>query len=137
MHHLSRRTAVCAGAALLAGAVLLRAQSAAPTPSASPTVDFARDIEPIFKKYCYECHDANGDGRDDLRLDSPDLIRRGGTSGPVIVPGKSGDSYLIHRLMGLGGEERMPKGKDPLPPAAIALLRAWIDQGALMPASAP
>lgn len=136
MYRANRRTAVCAGA-LLAGVVLLRAQSPVPTNAAPRAIDFASDIEPIFKQYCYECHDANGDGRDDLRLDSPDLIRRGGASGPVIVPGKNGDSYLIHRVLGLGGEERMPKGKDPLPAAAIALLRAWIDQGAPMPAASP
>jgi hypothetical protein len=124
-------------AALLACAIVLRAQSPAPAHAAPQAVDFTRDIAPIFKQYCYECHDANGDGRDDLRLDSPDLIRRGGASGPVILPGKSADSYLIHRVLGLGGEERMPKGKDPLPATLIALLRAWIDQGATMPETSP
>ena len=32
-------------------------------------------------------------------------------------------------------DDRMPLDADPLPPETIALLRAWIDQGAPMPAS--
>ena len=60
MLHLNRRVAVCAGGVLLAGAVLLRAQVA--TPSAPPqAVDFTRDIEPIFRRYCYECHGPAGE----------------------------------------------------------------------------
>ena len=136
MPRLTRRVAVCAGGVLLAGAVLLRAQAA--TPSApTQAVDFTRDIEPIFRRYCYECHGPAGETNGDLRLYSPDLIRAGGASGPVIAPGKSGDSYLIHRILGIGGEDKMPMDRDPLPEATLALLRAWIDQGAAMPAAAP
>ncbi len=135
MPRLNRRVAVCAGGVLLAGAVLLRAQVA--TPSAPPqAVDFTRDIEPIFRRYCYECHGPAGETQGELRLYAPDLIRAGGASGPVIAPGKSGDSYLIHRILGIGGEDKMPKDRDPLPEATLALLRAWIDQGAVMPAAA-
>ena len=135
MHRLNTWLAVCAASGLLAGAVLLRAQSAVPTASSPQAIDFIRDIEPIFNRYCYECHGPTGESQGSLRLSSPDLIRKGGGSGPIIAPGKSGDSYLIHRVLGLGGEERMPKDHDPLPERAIAILRAWIDQGAPMPAA--
>src|SRR5262245_1924261 len=137
MHSLNRRVAGCAGGLLLvAGAVLLGAQAA--TPSAAPqAVDFTRDIEPILRRYCYECHGPAGETHGELRLYSPDLIRAGGASGPVIAPGKSGDSYLIHRILGIGGEDKMPKDREQLPEATLAVLRAWIDQGAVMPATSP
>jgi mono/diheme cytochrome c family protein len=137
MPSLNRRVAVCAGGLLLvAGTVLLRAQAPVPSTPAQ-AVDFTRDIEPIFRRYCYECHGPAGETKGDLRLYSPDLIRSGGASGPVIAPGKSGDSYLIHRILGIGGEDKMPLERDPLPEATFALLRAWIDQGAVMPATSP
>ena len=136
MYRLNRFVAVSAAGGLLAGAVLLRAQ--APAPAAAPqNVDYARDIEPIFRRYCYECHGPTGEASGELRLYTPDLIRAGGATGPLLAPGKSGDSYIIHRILGLGGEDQMPRERDPLPDAALALLRAWIDQGATMPASSP
>ena len=52
-----------------------------------------------------------------------------GQNGPVIVPGKSADSKLIHRLVsGDGGIQMPPTGA--LLPEEIGVLRAWIDQGA-------
>ena len=56
--------------------------------------------------------------------------RRGGESGAVITPGKSADSLMMRRVLGLDGDDRMPLDGDPLPADAIARLRAWIDQGA-------
>src|SRR5207244_103973 len=97
------------------------------------SIDFTRDIQPIFKQYCYKCHGPT-EPHANLRLDSPDRIRTGGDSGPVIVPGKSAESEIIRRVMAVNADDRMPQEADPLPAATIALLRAWIDQGASMPA---
>ena len=55
---------------------------------------------------------------------------QGGSSGAVIVSGNSEKSRLMSRLRGLGGEPRMPKGSAPLTATEIALIGAWIDQGA-------
>ena len=93
-------------------------------------IDFARDIQPIFKQYCAECH-GPAKARARLRLHTPELILKGGLSGPPVTPGKSDDSLLMRRVLGLDGEDQMPLDGDPLPEAAIARLRAWIDQGAL------
>ena len=54
--------------------------------------------------------------------------------GPVVVPGKSDESLLVSRVMGLNGDDQMPLDAEPLPDSTIALIRAWIDQGAVMPA---
>ena len=58
---------------------------------------------------------------------------KGGDTGPAIEPGNSEHSLIVRRLLGLDGEDQMPKDKDPLSAAQIALIRRWIDQGALWP----
>jgi hypothetical protein len=104
----------------------------APGEHTQPQIDFVRDIEPIFKQYCTECHGPTK-ARARLRLHSPDTILKGGLSGAPIDPGKSEQSLLIRRVLGLDGEDQMPLDRDPLPDALIARLRAWVDSGALMP----
>ncbi|HXG63654.1 MAG TPA: PSD1 and planctomycete cytochrome C domain-containing protein [Blastocatellia bacterium] len=95
-------------------------------------VDFVRDIQPIFQKSCYPCHGPKR-AMGQLRFDEKSLAFKGGISGKVIIPGNSQGSRLVQRLLGLGGEAQMPMGGDPLPPEQIALIRAWIDQGAGWP----
>src|SRR4051794_11741560 len=124
-----KRAVVAGGAALLlGGSVFVRAQPQSTAAPAQP-IDFDRDIQPIFKTYCYECHGPRK-ARARLRLHAPEFIRKGGESGPVISPGRSSDSLLMHRVLGLHGDDRMPLDADALPDNAIATLRAWIDQGA-------
>jgi len=53
----------------------------------------------------------------------------------VIVPGKSAESKLILRMAGSDAGLQMPPS-GALPPEDIAVLRAWIDQGADMPGRA-
>jgi hypothetical protein len=116
---------------------ILKAEKAKPAPEASAgqdsatsnRVDFKCDIAPIFQASCVACHGAERP-LGQLRLDSETAMRRGGISGNVIVPGKSGESLLVRRLLGQGGAPRMPMGADPLPKAKLELIRAWIDQGA-------
>jgi hypothetical protein len=62
-------------------------------------------------------------------------LEQGGVSGPVIVPGHSADSLLVHRLLGLDNDDQMPLKKSPLADDEIALIRTWIDQGASWPES--
>jgi mono/diheme cytochrome c family protein len=122
---------------ILASALVLRAQSTPQTTTSVPQViDYARDIKPIFEKNCYECHGPKK-ARGRLRLHSGDFILKGGASGAVIEAGHGDQSLLIHRLLGLDGDDQMPLDRDPLPEQTIALLKAWIDQGAKVPPSDP
>ena len=105
------------------------------TPSAKPAksltrakVDYERDIAPILKASCIACHGAD-QPQAQLRLDSLGAALNGGTSGKVILPGNSNKSPLVRRLLGLD-KPQMPYGSEPLAPKQIALVRAWIDQGA-------
>lgn len=95
-------------------------------------VDFKRDIEPIFQANCYGCHSAKKASAQ-LRLDSKTAAMKGGLSGAVIVAGKSGESRLMQRLLGEGGEPRMPLGSQPLSGEQMQLIRKWIDEGAVWP----
>ena len=95
-------------------------------------VDFKRDIEPIFAANCYGCHGPKK-ASSQLRLDAKAAAMKGGLSGAVIVPGKSKESRLLHRILGLNDEARMPMGGAPLKAEQIELIRRWIDEGAVWP----
>jgi hypothetical protein len=101
--------------------------------SAAETIDYTRQIKPILKQRCYACHGAMK-RQAGLRLDTGGSIRRGGDTGPAVEPGHAGESLLIDRVTETDPAERMPPEGAPLAAAQIALLRAWIDQGAGSPA---
>jgi len=94
-------------------------------------VTYAKDIKPIFEKACFKCHGEEKQ-KAKLRVDSIEAIKKGSENGEVIVPGKSEKSSMVHTVAGLVEDMLMPpEGKaDPLTKDQIALLRAWIDQGA-------
>ncbi|HEX4948505.1 MAG TPA: PSD1 and planctomycete cytochrome C domain-containing protein [Blastocatellia bacterium] len=97
--------------------------------TAQGKVDFVRDIQPIFQASCTPCHFGEKP-KADLRLNSKSITMK------QIVPGKSAESRLIHRVLGLNGEKRMPLGGQPLSAEQIELLKRWIDEGAQWPDSA-
>jgi mono/diheme cytochrome c family protein len=101
-------------------------------PAATRPVDFTRDVQPIFEATCWNCH---GPKRTEasLRLDQREAALKGGDRGNDIVPGKSAESLLIHAVSGLHDELKMPKKGEKLTAEQVGVLRAWIDQGALMP----
>ncbi|HUF64049.1 MAG TPA: c-type cytochrome domain-containing protein [Verrucomicrobiales bacterium] len=112
-------------AALFSGQMLLFLASGAVSLAQDERVDFASDVAPILRNRCLECHGPE-ETKGDLRLDSRAAALKGGSSGAVIVPGNSDDSYLI--VLVEDGE--MPPKGDPLTAGEIATLRKWIDQGA-------
>ena len=107
--------------------------AAGPVAAIPEKIDFYRDIDPIFKKVCYECHDAKKQ-EGDLRMDSREAQLKGGEGGPSIIPGDSKKSLTMIRIRGEGEDPRMPKKKPALSEREIALIAKWIDQGADWPA---
>ncbi|MCS7159798.1 MAG: DUF1549 domain-containing protein, partial [Gemmatales bacterium] len=92
---------------------------------------FNWDVRPILSNRCFKCHGPDLQ-KGDLDLLNRDKALRGGKSGqPAIVPGKSDASELIRRVISSDKSYRMPRGADPLPEHEIAVLRAWIDTGAV------
>jgi hypothetical protein len=112
----------------------LAALLAVPTlgPAADP-VDYRRDVKPVLQERCYACHGALKQ-QAKLRLDSGALMRKGGAGGPVVVPGKPGESELLARVSSKDDETRMPPEGHPLTDKQISVLRAWVEQGAKVPA---
>src|SRR5713101_7823784 len=115
-------------ATLFTGLVLLTSFRAA---AGSPTVDFSTEIQPILRASCYTCHQGDKAAAG-LHLDSR-VALGGGISGKLMVPGRSKDSLILKRLLATDPKARMPLGAAPLAPDKIALIRAWIDQGAVWP----
>ncbi|RCS54098.1 DUF1549 domain-containing protein [Bremerella cremea] len=97
---------------------------------------FEKKIRPLLANNCYECHGPKTQWAG-LRMDAREFAFEGGDSGAAIVPGKSGESLLIERISSDDEFEQMPpesSGKR-LSPSEIALLRQWIDAGAVWPKS--
>jgi mono/diheme cytochrome c family protein len=100
--------------------------------SAAPA-DFKRDIQPIFQSRCYECHGEKKQ-KNGIRFDRKSSVFEGGDAGkPLIIPGKSAESTLVQRLITTDDDEVMPPKGERLTADQIALIRAWIDQGAAWP----
>ncbi len=96
-----------------------------PTGAAEP-LTFERDVRPILKAYCLDCH-GGGEalkGKLDLRLKR--FAEKGGDSGPAVVAGKPEESYLLERLR----EGEMPPGEKKVPADKIAVIERWIVEGA-------
>ena len=107
-------------------------QSAVSGQKATAHVDFAREVLPVIKAHCFQCH-SGAQQQGGLSLDSRALLLKGGVSGPSMIPGSGSKSPLVVRALGLGGKARMPLGFAPLTATQIALLRSWIDRGAVWP----
>ena len=101
-------------------------------PAATKTgVTFDKDIKPILDKACLNCHGPEKQ-KGDLRTDSREAVLKGGEMGKVIEAGKIDKSPLLWSVARLDEDTAMPpEGKaDPLTKEQVALVRAWIEQGA-------
>lgn len=93
---------------------------------------FTKDVAPIFAANCAGCHASNV-AMGALDLDTFAAITKGGHTGPVIVPGKSGESLLYLRITG-AVIPAMPLSGKKLADGEIEIIRKWIDAGAQPPA---
>ena len=105
---------------------------AVPALAAEPA-GFNRDIRPLLSNRCFKCHgpDVRESGLNLADRASAVAAAAGGGS-PAIVPGRSAAGELMRRVTSRDDDDRMPPPGhgDPLTPAEIAKLRAWIDAGA-------
>ena len=108
------------------------------TPKNEQKIDFAQQIKPLLERSCVGCHSGEKP-RGLFRIDGRDAILKGGASGEAaIVPGHSEKSPLIDYVSGNVPDSEMPpraqrKRFPALRTDDVALLRAWIDQGAEWP----
>src|SRR5690606_20754100 len=67
--------------------------------SAADVAFFEKRIRPLLVKHCYECHSADAkELQGDLLVDSRPTMRRGGSTGPAVVPGDVEHSLLIEAV---------------------------------------
>jgi hypothetical protein len=98
---------------------------------------FEQKIRPVLVDKCYSCHSAKAEKlKGDLRLDTRDGTRKGGESGPAIVPGDPEASLLIRAIRRTDLELKMPP-REKLDPQAIADFETWVKRGAADPRSGP
>ncbi len=92
-------------------------------------VDYLTQIKPMLEEKCYSCHGVlKQEG--DLRLETVPLMLESG----AIEPGDAEASLVFERIIA-DEDDRMPPAHDgsALKPDQIALLRTWIDEGAITP----
>jgi len=101
-------------------------------------IDFKKDIQPIFKSNCYECHSKEAGKEkagyifDDLETLKLDINPKG-----IIVPNNPGDSYLLEVMtMDISEKAHMPPKKQ-MSTREIAKIREWIEAGAPLEAASP
>ena len=96
---------------------------------------FELKIRPILAERCLECHSlAQGKTKGGLALDTPEGLRKGGDSGPVIVVGNPDRSRLILAIRYKDQDLQMPP-KEALPADQVADFETWVRTGANLPAA--
>jgi hypothetical protein len=112
---------------LVASSTLAFAEDA---PPAGEKITYEQHILPIFREKCGTCHNAN-DKKGDLVLDNYAATMRGGGSGEVIKVDGDADGSTLYKVVAHLEEPFMPPNQPKLPDAQIALIKKWIEGGAL------
>ena len=83
-------------------------------PAASVKVEFARDIEPIFKESCLQCHGPKK-AKSGFQLDSAERALAGGDTGADIIPGNAAKSPLVYFAARVIPDLEMPPKAKEIP----------------------
>src|SRR6478752_6844932 len=93
-------------------------------------ITFDQHIAPIFREKCGSCHNAN-DKKGDLVLDNYGLAMQGGASGEVVKTDGDASQSQLYLVVSHQAEPKMPPQQPKLPDEQLALIRKWIEGGAL------
>jgi mono/diheme cytochrome c family protein len=96
-------------------------------------VSYAKEVQPILTKNCSECHSPGQQGftASGLNTTSYAALMKGGRYGPLVKPGDAFTSALNMLVEGRVDKSiRMPHGRDKLSNEDIAVLKAWVNEGA-------
>lgn len=103
--------------------------SVSPLTDEGKLVVFERDIAPIFKKYCLDCHGPD-DAKNDFRIDDREYVL------DYLEPEDAESSTLFVDYMATDDADMLmpPKSHNgPLSASDLALIRVWINEGANWP----
>lgn len=110
-------------------------------PAAAKTqVDFVKDIQPLFEKSCVKCHGGEKP-KHGYSMETRDATVKGGKSKVAgLVEGDGGKSLIVQLIAEAVDDPDYfmppPDNRDKYPVLTkeqVALVRAWIDQGAKWP----
>jgi WD40 repeat protein len=104
-------------------------EAAKPAAPAAAKINFQDHILPIFRAKCGTCHGVD-QAKGGLVLDSYGAAILGGASGAVVEPGEL-DSSRLWALVSHKEQPVMPPKEPKLPDETLALIKQWIDGGAL------
>ncbi|MCX6857295.1 MAG: DUF1549 domain-containing protein [Verrucomicrobia bacterium] len=97
------------------------------------SIDFFKDIQPLFESKCIECH-RGAKAKGGLKLDAlADALKGGKSDGAGIVPGKPQDSTILTRIHSEDEDDMMPPKGERLTKDQITQLTTWIQEGANWP----
>ena len=102
-------------------------------PTAEQLTFFEKKIRPVLVSQCYQCHsEESKKEKGNLLLDTRDGIRKGGDTGPAVVPGSVRNSLLIKAIKQTDDHLKMPP-KSKLSDEVVADFEKWIATGAADP----
>ena len=78
-----------------------------PPASKAEGVTFAKDIQPLFKVSCVQCHGTNRP-KAQLNLTTLEGVLKGTKQGPIVTAGDSTNSFLVKSISQLDPESAMP-----------------------------
>lgn len=119
-------------AGLVAPGMIHAADGASPEAPAA-RLTYERDVRPILRTHCFQCHGEEAKPKAKLDLRLVRLMKQGGTSGEAIVPEHHDESLLWERI----DAEEMPPGDKKLSAREKQVIADWIDQGAATARSEP
>lgn len=111
---------------LMVGGFLLGVCSSA---GAQEKITFDDHVKPLLRQRCASCHNTSKKSGD-LDVTSFTALMAGGGSGSAVTPGDVSSSYLF-ALVNHDEEPYMPPDSPRIPDEEVAMLRGWIEQGAL------
>jgi hypothetical protein len=92
-------------------------------------VDFSHQVVPILRSHCAECHTGNKK-KGGLSMNDRAALLAGGEDGKAVVPGHPEEGMLLEALTTTDKDKQMPPKGTRVPAEEVALLKAWIAEGA-------
>lgn len=96
--------------------------------------DYVKEVLPLMKKHCWDCHSAETEVKGNLALDPETLHDQIGTYN-IIRPGNPAESGFVERLkLDETHADFMPRKGSPLATREIETIEKWINAGAIVDA---
>lgn len=95
-------------------------------------INFVRDVAPILRQRCLECHGPE-DAKNDFRVDDQEIM-----ADYIEAEDSEGSTLYVDYLVTDDSDLLMPPESEggPLSASELAVLRLWIDEGAVWPEDA-